>query len=248
LTPTGDKVSLSNYHGNVIVLYFWASWYAPSTKPMPQLQHIADLFKGRNVTVIALCVLDDKTKADAWISKHKQYTFPILIDPVGRGKDPITSQFEVTLIPTTVVIGSGGAIRASVTGMPESSVISLVKSIAAPARPVAKKRPSSVPFGATHHDPLKAGEMLVHGVVMEDSDSSGSFPLSAAWAVLPSGSIVVFPAARSKTVVIDLQTVLKIGDAQQSNTSLKQGMEIDVYGRDAGTGEPLTARLITAAP
>jgi hypothetical protein len=116
---------------------------------------------------------------------------------------------------------------------------------ASAVQPVHHRMP--IPAAARRHAPILQGEILLHGVVTEDPDSTGALTISAIWATFPTGSTTMFDAARAKTVNADTQTEVRMNDAEAAVTDIKQGMEIDVYGRDQGVGNPLAARLITIA-
>jgi thiol:disulfide interchange protein len=45
---------LSDYRGKVVVLNIWATWCPPCRREMPELNRIADAWRGRDVVVLAV--------------------------------------------------------------------------------------------------------------------------------------------------------------------------------------------------
>lgn len=105
----GNTVTLSDYRGEVVVLDFMATWCGPCKAAMPGLvsiyNDIGDQFVMISITVDptsdTVPVLRDwmETYGATWI--HVRDT----ADP------PVTQQFEVSLIPTYVIIDRKGEIR-----------------------------------------------------------------------------------------------------------------------------------------
>ena len=105
----GNTVTLSDYRGEVVVLDFMATWCGPCKAAMPGLvsiyNDIGDQFVMISITVDptsdTIPVLEEwmETYGATWIHARD------LADP------PVTQQFEVSLIPTYVIIDRKGEIR-----------------------------------------------------------------------------------------------------------------------------------------
>ena len=105
----GNTVTLSDYRGEVVVLDFMATWCGPCKAAMPGLvslyNDIGDQFVMISISVDpsfdSVQVLEDwgETYGATWIHARD------LADP------PVTQQFEVSSIPTYVIIDRKGEIR-----------------------------------------------------------------------------------------------------------------------------------------
>ncbi|HVK04405.1 MAG TPA: TlpA disulfide reductase family protein [Armatimonadaceae bacterium] len=146
VTPDGKKVRLSDYKGQIVVLDFWATWCGPCQKSMPHLEKVYQQVKDKGVTVLAVCVWDEKDAYTKWLAgPGKAYTFPTVFDPAGRAEGNIAkSLYKVEGIPTQYIIGKDGKIAGGTVGFNpadsflETALGKLGVPVAKPAAPVAK--------------------------------------------------------------------------------------------------------------
>jgi thiol-disulfide isomerase/thioredoxin len=114
-TLTGQKYTLAQDHGHVVVLNFWGSWCTPCRNEAPVLSSLARHFTGRGVRFLGVDIRDSPTNAGAFQSTFK-IGYPSLNDP----GDEIALAFQNTVppagIPTTLVIGRNGRVAARVIG------------------------------------------------------------------------------------------------------------------------------------
>jgi len=103
----GKPQQLSQWHGQRVLLNFWATWCAPCRKEMPQLSAAQTSHAGVQVIGVAL----DQPQAVREYLKHTTVDYPILI---GIDADPEpTLHFGDTVgaLPYSVLIGPDGRIR-----------------------------------------------------------------------------------------------------------------------------------------
>tara|TARA_B100000029_G_C17602904_1_gene966383 strand:- start:875 stop:1426 length:552 start_codon:yes stop_codon:yes gene_type:complete len=100
LTDTeGNKVSLSDYKGNIIIINFWATWCGPCKFEIPDL---IDLYKKYNGDVVVLGISLDYDGPTVVPQFADQYGINY---PVLYGDSKIVSTYgNVTGIPTTFII------------------------------------------------------------------------------------------------------------------------------------------------
>ena len=75
---SGQKVSLRDYRGKIVVLNFWATWCGPCNDEMPMIVEIEKEYRSRGVVFVAASLDDAKTKSQipAFLSKY-QVGFPV---------------------------------------------------------------------------------------------------------------------------------------------------------------------------
>lgn len=118
----GNKVSLADMKGKVVILDFWATWCAPCKASFPAMQMAVDKYKDDpNVKFLFIHtwekVANPTEDARAYIESMK-YNFEVLMD----NKDPetkankVVSSYKVYGIPAKFVIDQKGNIRFKLTG------------------------------------------------------------------------------------------------------------------------------------
>jgi thiol-disulfide isomerase/thioredoxin len=68
-TFNGQNIALSDYHGRVTLIHFWATWCPPCIVEFPTLVDLAK--EDENLTVLAIAVKDRKKDIDRFIAKNK---------------------------------------------------------------------------------------------------------------------------------------------------------------------------------
>jgi cytochrome c biogenesis protein CcmG/thiol:disulfide interchange protein DsbE len=110
------KVALSDFHGKVVVLNFWASWCAPCVEEMPSLLQLQQRFKDKGVAVVGVSIDVD---GDAYHRFLKDYKIDFL---TVRDPDQRTSNLYGSFKwPETYVIDRNGIVRRKFIGAVEWS-------------------------------------------------------------------------------------------------------------------------------
>ena len=101
----GEKISLQNYRGKIVIIDFWATWCPPCRRGIPDLIQIQKEFKNK-VAVIGIS-LDTDTKKDVVpFMKNMGINYTV----VYANSQVIQDYGNVEAIPTSFVISKDGKI------------------------------------------------------------------------------------------------------------------------------------------
>ena len=108
---TGKDVMLNAAkEKKVLVLNFWATWCPPCQEEMPELEQFYKKY-GNKVQFVAIDVQESPETINQFF-KDNGYTYPAYTDLSGN----ISQIFNITGIPTTIVIDTEGTIIERITG------------------------------------------------------------------------------------------------------------------------------------
>lgn len=118
----GNKVSLADMKGKVVILDFWATWCAPCKASFPAMQMAVDKYKDDpNVKFLFIHtwekVANPTEDARAYI-ESMNYNFEVLMDVKDQETrtNKVVSSYKVYGIPAKFVIDQKGNIRFKLTG------------------------------------------------------------------------------------------------------------------------------------
>jgi peroxiredoxin len=103
---TGKSWTLSDLHGKVVLVNFWATWCPPCREEMPYLDTLAHRFASQGLIVLSITD-EEREKVASYISSHK-INFPILLDP-GR---KVAEKYNINGIPESFVFDRTGELVA----------------------------------------------------------------------------------------------------------------------------------------
>ncbi len=114
----GKAVTLSGYHGQAVLLNFWATWCGPCKVEMPWFIELQKQYGSQGLQIVGVA-MDDASKED--IQKfvtEMGVNYPILL-----GKESVGQQYGgVNVLPTTFFIDRDGKIVAREFGLQSRSV------------------------------------------------------------------------------------------------------------------------------
>ena len=103
----GQLVKLSDLHGKVVWVNFWASWCVPCKKELPDIQKLYDEKKAAGLEVLAVNWQEDVETATAFFAS-RNLDLPLLLDRQGSVYD----QYRLQGLPDSFFIDRDGKIAA----------------------------------------------------------------------------------------------------------------------------------------
>jgi len=109
------KFTLTNLEGQAVaiesenrpvVLYFWATWAAPTTEDLPGVVEFAKQLESQGVRVVAVNVAEDKDQVAAFLAANK-VALDVAIDKSGE----VVHDLRITELPAVVVIDKQHQVR-----------------------------------------------------------------------------------------------------------------------------------------
>jgi thiol-disulfide isomerase/thioredoxin len=129
----GQRVSLDDLQGKVVLLDFWATWCGPCREALPHMKKIAEKFAGEPFVVLSISLDTDREKWKSFIAKNEM-TWLQYYD--GGWEGPMARLFGVNAIPHTFTIDADGVLREEKTG--DASIEGRLKKLIAQARELQK--------------------------------------------------------------------------------------------------------------
>ncbi|NIR47417.1 redoxin domain-containing protein [candidate division KSB1 bacterium] len=119
-TLSGQEKNFSNYKGKIIFLNFWATWCGPCKAEMPKIQNLYDQMKDREV--VFLLMSNEKLTTLKHFLSFQDYELPVC-----NVSQKTFNQFDVTAIPTTLIIDRNGFVVFKHTGAAKWDDASCIK-------------------------------------------------------------------------------------------------------------------------
>jgi thiol-disulfide isomerase/thioredoxin len=121
----GNKVTISEHHGKVVIVSFWASWCGPCRKELPILANVAKKVGPDHLKVISINYRDEQKPFRIIADALKTLPITILRDANGKA----ARKFDVRGVPRMIIIDRDGKVAADHTGYGEGSVEEIVEEL-----------------------------------------------------------------------------------------------------------------------
>ncbi len=112
-TPNGETLSLSDYQGRPVLIFFWASWCSICKAAMPGLDAVYQDFAPQGFTILAVNTTYQDTLSSAVNHfQAQQYTYTLLLDRDGA----TSTEYRVRAVPTSLLVGPDGIVSDVIIG------------------------------------------------------------------------------------------------------------------------------------
>ena len=108
----GQRISLVNYRGQVVLLNFWATFCQPCRDEMPAIAALENEFSEQGLVVLAIAVDRGSPKAVQKFIQQYGIGFGVPLDPDGS----VRNAYEIEALPTSYLIGKDGRFIARAVG------------------------------------------------------------------------------------------------------------------------------------
>ena len=116
----GEKITLSDLRGKVVLVNIWASWCPPCLREMPALEEVYQEFKDQGLVVLAVnTTYQDSEAQAAEFAQNFGLTFPIPLDRTGA----VSKRYLLRGLPSTYFVDRQGIIRSVVIGGPMNKAV-----------------------------------------------------------------------------------------------------------------------------
>ena len=97
------QIELSNYHGTIVYIDFWASWCQPCRKTFTWMNKMQSLYGSEGFKVIAINLDESRTQADKFLQQIPA-NFDVAFDPQGN----TAAAYKVKAMPSSYLIDKNG--------------------------------------------------------------------------------------------------------------------------------------------
>ena len=102
----GNRVSLGDYRGSVVLVNLWATWCPPCREEMPTLKAFYERYKANGFVLIAIDQEETLEVVEPFV-KEFALTFPVWLDIDYQAQ----RQFNTMNLPSSYVIDRNGRVR-----------------------------------------------------------------------------------------------------------------------------------------
>jgi thiol-disulfide isomerase/thioredoxin len=142
-TLDGQRISMDDLAGKVVLIDFWATWCGPCREALPHIRQIAKKFDGQPLVVLSVSLDDDAAKWKEFVAKNGMNWLQYRD---GGFTGVLSTEFAVTAIPATFTIDADGVLEDQHVG--DADIESKLKKLVAHAAAL-KPPPPAIPAAGT---------------------------------------------------------------------------------------------------
>jgi thiol-disulfide isomerase/thioredoxin len=102
---TGNPVSLSEYHGQVVLVNNWATWCPPCRQEMPILDAYFRDHRHQDFVIVAIDAGDPAAMVVDFVNRYGM-SFPVWVDPSSSA----LNSFRNNYLPSSYLVDKGGQV------------------------------------------------------------------------------------------------------------------------------------------
>lgn len=106
-TVSGERVRLSEFRGQPVLINFWATWCGPCRIEMPFIQDRYEEYRDEGFVVLAINFDESRAQVEAF-GEELGLTFPLVLDPGAE----VQRLYRNRSYPTSFFVDEQGIIRA----------------------------------------------------------------------------------------------------------------------------------------
>jgi thiol-disulfide isomerase/thioredoxin len=120
--PAGDPLDLASLRGKVVVMNFWATWCGPCRTELPLFEKTIERYRNDpSVSFLAVTTDEDREAVLPYLQQYG-YQLPVVF------ADGLEEFFDVTAIPTTIILGPAGKVSSRLRGYnPQEDFVALLQ-------------------------------------------------------------------------------------------------------------------------
>jgi peroxiredoxin len=105
-TVEGERASLSDYRGSVVLINFWAAWCPPCRAEIPDLEAAYRSHGDEGLVVLGINVQDSAQLVKPFV-QDMGMTYPVLLDESGQ----LMKEYRAPGLPMSLVVDREGVIQ-----------------------------------------------------------------------------------------------------------------------------------------
>lgn len=117
----GQIQAIEQWRGKILVVNFWATWCPPCREEMPELSHLHDRYKSKDVVVVGIAT-EDVAKIQEF-SKETKVSYPLLAGDMEAMNLGSALGNNRGILPYTVIIGRDGDVAKTFFGQVNSAML-----------------------------------------------------------------------------------------------------------------------------
>ena len=108
----GNKITLSDLRGKIVMVNFWATWCPPCIEEMPSMERLHEAMSSDDFVMLAINTEANGPSVGAAFLEKTPYTFPILYDDKGV----VQKRYGVFKFPESFIVGKDGKVVEKIIG------------------------------------------------------------------------------------------------------------------------------------